>query len=73
MCAGARPGMDAERKYTSFYYWGMPMASPLCVCIELGPPEAHSLKCNGIAPNVNQPGIPYLAQDHDRQGTNNYL
>ena len=36
MWAGARPGMDVERKYTSFYYWGMPMASPLCACIELG-------------------------------------
>ena len=31
MWAGARPGMDVERKYTSFYYWGMSRASPVIV------------------------------------------
>ena len=37
MWAGARPGMDVERKYTSFYYWGMPRASPVIMRLAAGP------------------------------------
>ena len=37
MWAGARPGMDVERKYTSFYYWGMPRASPIVVHTQVLP------------------------------------
>ena len=35
MWAGARPGMDVERKYTSFYYWGMPRASPVIMRLQV--------------------------------------
>ena len=42
MWAGARPGMDVERKYTSFYYWGMPRASPVIMRLQLWGLETES-------------------------------